>query len=185
MCRHHPNSICGKSRHFYEEKLNTGRRFRLFICESTQADVAYLLHHHPDRIGAKAMARACGLNFDSSRTGRVLLNKFMQQVMYLEKKMVRAQAAGHQLRFQCAATSPPVLPGVANQTSPQNPVASMTQASFQIPGTPAPAPMFAPTEKTVMPTPNQSVQPMKMLDRHDLDALAEQLGTKIKLENQD
>ncbi|RSL89838.1 hypothetical protein CDV31_015800 [Fusarium ambrosium] len=87
------------------------------------------------------MARACGRNFDSHRIGRVLLNKFMQQVMYLEKKM--------------------------------------------IPGTTAPVPMFAPTEKTVMPSPIQSVQPMKMLDRHDLDALAEQLGTKIKLENQD
>ncbi|RTE73260.1 hypothetical protein BHE90_012322 [Fusarium euwallaceae] len=105
------------------------------------------------------MARACGRNFDSHRIGRVLLNKFMQQVMYLEKKMVRAQAAGHQLRFH--------------------------STSFQIPGTTAPVPMFAPTEKTVMPSPIQSVQPMKMLDRHDLDALAEQLGTKIKLENQD
>jgi hypothetical protein len=45
--------------------------------------------------------------------------------------------------------------------------------------------MFAPTEKTDMPTPIQSVQPMEMLGRHDLDALAEQLGIKIKLENQD
>ncbi|RSL45348.1 hypothetical protein CEP51_016096 [Fusarium floridanum] len=113
------------------------------------------------------MARACGRNFDSHRIGRVLLNKFMQQVIFVSIPVRR------------------LLPGVANQTPPQNPVASMTQASFQIPGTTAPVPMFAPTEKTVMPSPIQSVQPMKMLDRHDLDALAEQLGTKIKLENQD
>jgi len=59
------------------------------------------------------------------------------------------------------------------------------QVSIQAPGTSAPAPTFAATHMTDMYAPVQSVQPMEMLGSQALDALTEQLKTKIKLEAED
>ncbi|PNP83811.1 hypothetical protein FNYG_02499 [Fusarium nygamai] len=64
MCRHYPNSICGKDAQFYNDKLNTGTRFRLFLCQSTQADIAFIIHNKRGKVGIKAVAKACGLHFD-------------------------------------------------------------------------------------------------------------------------
>ncbi|KAF5564246.1 hypothetical protein FNAPI_2239 [Fusarium napiforme] len=111
MCRHHPNSICGKDAQFYNNKLNTGTRFRLFLCQYTQADIAFIIHNNRGKVGIKAVAKACGLHFDRGRLGRILVSKLLQQVQYIEKKMERATAQGTQLHFKCQSRLPPVLPG--------------------------------------------------------------------------
>ncbi|KLP00236.1 uncharacterized protein FFB20_00956 [Fusarium fujikuroi] len=113
MCRHYPNSICGKDAQFYNDKLNTGTRFRLFLCQSTQADVAFIIHNKRGKVGIKAVAKACGLHFDRGRLGRILVSKFLQQVQYLEKKMAKAAATGKQLHFRCESSMPPILPGAS------------------------------------------------------------------------
>ncbi|KAF5644413.1 hypothetical protein F25303_6011 [Fusarium sp. NRRL 25303] len=113
MCRHYPNSICGKDAQFYNDKRNTGTRFRLFLCQSTQADVAFIIHNKRGKVGIKAVAKACGLHFDSGRLGRILVSKFLQQVQYLEKKMAKAAATGKQLHFRCESSMPPIFPGAA------------------------------------------------------------------------
>ncbi|KAF5970070.1 hypothetical protein FBULB1_9861 [Fusarium bulbicola] len=80
MCRHYPNSICGKDAQFYNDKLNTGTRFRLFLCQSTQADIAFFIHNKRGKVGTKAVAKACGLHIERHRLGRILVSKFLQQV---------------------------------------------------------------------------------------------------------
>ncbi|KAF5591422.1 hypothetical protein FPCIR_6065 [Fusarium pseudocircinatum] len=159
MCRHYPSSICGKDAQFYNDKLNTGTRFRLFLCQSTQGDIAFIIHNKRGKVGIKAVARACGLHFKRGRLGRILLSKFLQQVQYLEKKMARAAAEGQQSHFKCQSEMPFLLPGAsALAVDPQGHPESATQVGYQMHPTQQPG----------------HTRPMQMTNNTNCDDLAQQ-----------
>ncbi|KAF5564715.1 hypothetical protein FPHYL_4572 [Fusarium phyllophilum] len=174
MCRHYPNSICGKDAQFYNDKLNTRTRCRLFLCQSTQADIAFIIHNIRGKVGIKAVAKACGLHFDRGRLGRILVSKFLQQVQYLEKKLAKATAEGKQLHFRCESGMPPVLPGAtAPAAAPQgHPVETPamelpTQVGYQMHPTQQPA----------------HTRPMQMTNNTNCGYLAQQFAKQLHFQH--
>ncbi|RSL45972.1 hypothetical protein CEP54_014056 [Fusarium duplospermum] len=79
MCRHHPNTLYGVDRQFYVDRLRNERRFHLFLCKPTQADIVFIMTRNQAPLGPRAVARACGLGFGRDALDRILLNKFMAQ----------------------------------------------------------------------------------------------------------
>ncbi|KAF5549338.1 hypothetical protein FMEXI_4325 [Fusarium mexicanum] len=170
MCRHYPNSICGKDAQFYNDKLNTGTRFRLFLCQSTQADIAFIIHNKRGKVGIKAVAKACGLHFERDRLGRILVSKFLQQVQYLEKTMAKATATGKQLHFRCESSMPPILPGAS----------ALAVAPLEHPAV-APAMDISPQVRYQMHTIQQPLHPrsIQMSNNTNCDELAQKFEKQL------
>ncbi|RSL96504.1 hypothetical protein CDV31_013459 [Fusarium ambrosium] len=97
MCRHtEPKTICGVDPQYYADKIRAAKRFRLYLCKSTQADIAHIIAQGASHVTPKALARGLGLDLGHGSLGRVLLNKFVAQVKYVEKSIRRGQAQGPQ-----------------------------------------------------------------------------------------
>lgn len=193
MCRHHPNTLCGVDRQFYVDRLRNERRFRLFLCKPTQADIAFIMTRNQAPLGPRAVARACGLGFGRDALDRILLNKFMTQVTFIERRIARARETGQQLCFQIVGPPPVIQPPIA--LPDPHPVVAMPQNA---PQPPLQAPILQPTQTSAFASNNPSqaghstaaspfnrviikAEPMEEGGHDNLDALAAQVGTQLNL----
>ncbi|KAF4456636.1 hypothetical protein F53441_1294 [Fusarium austroafricanum] len=99
MCRHLPNTICGKDVQFYEKRLESGRQFPLLLCEATAKDITYIIDKKKGQVDAKTIATACGLQFDRDELGRMLFDKFLQQVQSIQQQTTMRKSNGKVVTF--------------------------------------------------------------------------------------
>lgn len=80
-------TICGADRQFYNKRLSTTKRFRLFLCKHTEADIIEAITAKAAWPSPKALAKFCGIDFGRDALARILLNKFMTQVKFLDGRV--------------------------------------------------------------------------------------------------